>query len=72
MEMSSQYKLGRAARNAAIHNFDASVYFALSATHDVGAISQLLHAAAADMQTSLRCFQVCRTSPACAEGGRGL
>jgi hypothetical protein len=52
-----QYKLGRAARNAAIHNFDASVYFALSATHDVGAISQLLHAAAADLRTSLRCFQ---------------
>jgi hypothetical protein len=52
-----KYKLTRAVRTAAIHNFNASLYFALSAAHEVGAIAELLHGAAQDMTTTIKCFQ---------------
>lgn len=47
------HKLSRAAKTASLHNFNASYYLALSAAHDVGAMRELLQAAAAAIHSQV-------------------
>jgi len=52
-----QHKLARATRTAAVHNFNVSMYFALSAAHEVGALADILHASAQEMHSTIQCFE---------------
>lgn len=51
------FKLHRAARTAAIHNFNASIYWALSAHHEVRAMHEILTKASRELKTTLKCFE---------------
>ena len=54
------HKLGRAARMASLHSFDASQYYLLSSRHELKAIGDILSGAAARLETSLECYAEAR------------